>query len=378
MRELNFFIEIIICFGIIFFMYVGTKTVNYYYNFYHIYTFLDYEQKMSYFKNTPLINLISKNILIKKITVNYILIPIIKISYVVVFLFITLLYSLCNDEFKNFIQKQNKKYFKHKIKHNVEFGPKEMESNFEITKSKNNDSNEISENHNINVKIAPAHDIEQIQHISDDYDDDILNIMKFISVNDTEIKSEQTHQHQHQQNQNKNLILSKEIDLLNSENNDEIEVKNLNKLNIEKNEYKIESDNENELENYLIINEKEALNFQNKNINDTKNTLFDNSEKKFNFNHSEELKELTISNKMNKLVEQKNISTEQKNISTEQNDILTEQNDILINIDDIDFGTKIEDFGTKTFQIKNTNVSVFSDNNISNKNIIRIGKKKIK
>ena len=34
-----------------FFIYFGTKFVNYYYNFYHIYRYLDSYQKLSYFKN---------------------------------------------------------------------------------------------------------------------------------------------------------------------------------------------------------------------------------------------------------------------------------------------------------------------------------------
>ena len=86
---------------------LGTKFVNYYYNFYHIYTYLDYEQKLSYFKNTYLINMVSKYSVVKKITVHYILIPIIKINYIIILVFITLLYSLCFNEFKKYIKKKN-------------------------------------------------------------------------------------------------------------------------------------------------------------------------------------------------------------------------------------------------------------------------------
>ena len=60
---MNDFIIIIFLFGIIIY---GTKLINYYYNFYHIYNYLDNEQKLGYFKSNYLIGSISKYPIIKK------------------------------------------------------------------------------------------------------------------------------------------------------------------------------------------------------------------------------------------------------------------------------------------------------------------------
>ena len=81
------------CFILIGMMYFGTKLINYYYNFYHIYRYLDYDQKLGYFKSNILINIISRNIVVKRLIVYYMIIPLIKINYLFIQIFITLLYS---------------------------------------------------------------------------------------------------------------------------------------------------------------------------------------------------------------------------------------------------------------------------------------------
>ena len=60
----NDYVISILILGIIIY---GTKLINYYYNFYHIYNYLDYEQKLGYFKYNCLIELISKYPSVKKI-----------------------------------------------------------------------------------------------------------------------------------------------------------------------------------------------------------------------------------------------------------------------------------------------------------------------
>ena len=47
---INIYYSLLQCFVLFFTMYGGTKIVNYYYNFYHIYKYLDHEQKLGYFK----------------------------------------------------------------------------------------------------------------------------------------------------------------------------------------------------------------------------------------------------------------------------------------------------------------------------------------
>jgi hypothetical protein len=87
----------------IFFIVFATKFVNYYHKFYHIYKYLNAEQKFGYFKNNTIINFISKNKKLKNVIMYYILIPIIKLNYLIISLFITLLYFLCETEFDQFL-----------------------------------------------------------------------------------------------------------------------------------------------------------------------------------------------------------------------------------------------------------------------------------
>ena len=95
-------ISIIICF----FIHCGSKMVNYYYNFYHIYRYLDTYQKLNYFKNIKLIKYLNKYTKIKNFFIYYILIPTIKLNYIIISLFTSMLYSLCEKDFENFIAKR--------------------------------------------------------------------------------------------------------------------------------------------------------------------------------------------------------------------------------------------------------------------------------
>ena len=81
-------------FIIFIFIYFATKYVNYYYKFYHIYKYLDIEQKHEYFTNYTLVYLLSLNTSIKTFVIQYVLIPIIKLNYMGISVIIALLYSL--------------------------------------------------------------------------------------------------------------------------------------------------------------------------------------------------------------------------------------------------------------------------------------------
>ena len=84
-----------------------TKFINYYYNFYHMYRYLDSSQKLGYFKNISLIYFINKYEKIKKTLIFYFLVPAIKFNYLLISLFVSLLYSLCEDDFKEYLDNRN-------------------------------------------------------------------------------------------------------------------------------------------------------------------------------------------------------------------------------------------------------------------------------
>ena len=84
-------------------MFIGTKFVNYYYNFFYMYKQLDYNQKFKYFSNNSLIKLIGKNQKLKNFVSIYILTPFIKLNYLIISTLIYLLYALCDCELDNIL-----------------------------------------------------------------------------------------------------------------------------------------------------------------------------------------------------------------------------------------------------------------------------------
>ncbi len=97
------FYDMFIAISAIFFIHFGTKLVNFYFNFYHIYKYLDSYQKLNYFKKNDIILFLSKSKNFKNIIIYYLLIPIIKINYLIISLFTSVLYTLCEDDFNNFL-----------------------------------------------------------------------------------------------------------------------------------------------------------------------------------------------------------------------------------------------------------------------------------
>lgn len=93
------FKDVLIIITIIFIIKFGTGIINYYYNFYHIYKYLNYEQKVEYFKNiniTKYFEIIKdKSIQIRTIS-NYIIKTSIKITYIWL-LFLLSIYKTINS-----------------------------------------------------------------------------------------------------------------------------------------------------------------------------------------------------------------------------------------------------------------------------------------
>lgn len=80
------------------FLYFATWFVNYYSKFYHILKYLNAEQRLSYFKNDFVITILSKNNTIKQFIIHNILKPFIKISYMSIFLGISLIHYLSQND----------------------------------------------------------------------------------------------------------------------------------------------------------------------------------------------------------------------------------------------------------------------------------------
>jgi len=97
-------VNINICIGILFFGFL-LKMFNLYINFYKICKNLDADERIKFFNNKYIIAIISKFNIIKNIFIFYILIPTIKINYFILSFFISLIHSLCEIEYDDFMEK---------------------------------------------------------------------------------------------------------------------------------------------------------------------------------------------------------------------------------------------------------------------------------
>ena len=93
-----------ICIGILFLGFL-IKMINLYRNFYKVYKNLDTDERIKFFNNKYIITIISKFNAIKHIFIFYILIPTIKINYFILSIFISLIHSLCEIEYDDFMEK---------------------------------------------------------------------------------------------------------------------------------------------------------------------------------------------------------------------------------------------------------------------------------
>ena len=417
--NINMCINIIQCVIMINFMYWGTKIINYYYNFYHIYTFLNWNQKISYFKNTWIVEILSKNALVKKIIVSYFLIPLIKINYIFIYLLVALLCSLCHEEFAQIILTQNLLSDKHKEKHNkilLSINESNANTNIDINAGTNMDTNmdtNIDTNTNVNTNInndelkldnnelqlneysnklinnihnsdnvdIPTHkinlttEIDDICNISSDYDNDITNIINIVSSslestheqNTKNINNiDKTNEKKFSENNNDlKLNLINEIDLLNSIDKDS----SLSKISLEPTNI-LQTNSPDELDDYMIKNDVIVKEFEQ---NELENYLIEDNA--LNNVLSEEIKHKETNTNANTNTNTNiNVNTKISELKVPQ--ILSTNNNMIetIGIDEIDFGIKIEDFGCiKTKEIIPNNVQ-----GLSKTNVIRIGKKKNK
>lgn len=352
---INYLGELLQCFILIGIIYFGTRLVNYYYNFYHIYKYLNQEQKLGYFKNNYLVNIITKNNIVKKIIVKYILIPIIKINYVFILLFITLLYSLCHSEFNDYIKNENILYDKYKKDEKNKFD--KQTDNIELIKKNTNLEN-------LNGELV------NVQNITDDYNQNISDIMNFLSnrINDKESIIDKFNEldklditHKELDNSINNIEEnfeenSNSIFLNNNTNNKEINLNlldEINMLSIKENNINVDISNNYEITSEQIINQS---NLPTSYLNPNPDT-----------NIPKHLEDYLIIN-----------STLESNQQINTNKI--EYQDTIpndeINIDEIDFGMGLEQFA-KTINYNNSNLNSNLKSNLnSNSQIIRIGKKK--
>jgi hypothetical protein len=97
-------ININICIGILFLV-IFFRIINLYINFYKVCKSLDADDRIKFFNNKYIIVIISKFNIIKHIFIFYILIPTIKINYFMLSFFISLIHSLCEIEYDDFMEK---------------------------------------------------------------------------------------------------------------------------------------------------------------------------------------------------------------------------------------------------------------------------------
>jgi hypothetical protein len=97
-------VNINICIGILFLGFL-LKMFNLYINFYKICKNLDADERINFFNNKYIIAILSKFTIIKNIFIFYILIPTIKINYFVLSILISLIHSLCEIEYDDFMEK---------------------------------------------------------------------------------------------------------------------------------------------------------------------------------------------------------------------------------------------------------------------------------
>jgi hypothetical protein len=130
-------ININICIGILFFAFL-IKMINLYRDFYKVCKNLDTDERINFFNNKYIVSIISKFNIIKNFFIFFILIPIIKINYFILSIFISLIHSLCEMEYDDFMKKNGFSF--------VDF------SHDEIEKILNNSDDENNcDNQNINI-----------------------------------------------------------------------------------------------------------------------------------------------------------------------------------------------------------------------------------
>jgi hypothetical protein len=358
------------------FIHFGTKTVNFYYNFYHIFKYLDSYQKLNYFKHNDIINLLLKFTNLKTICINYFLIPMIKINYVFISLFTSILYTLCEDDFKNFLSKRG-------ISENLVESSSLSNINIKVN-SEFNESNEITETNLINETIDSDYVIEEVK-------------TKEVKTNEAKTNEEDekiqssgvnslliNHNFIHKISSEYEQEVSDVVDLQNSLNdknnssslesssgsNSPSNIKNINTPEIEIKNIRTSSNNLN------LSNEFELINKKNVKKADTNDENLDN----YLLNDLERKREMEKNILEFKNQHLKNLSlNNNQEIKKEVKEELVET----IKLEEIDFGESVSSIISKytkegkiTYSDEQKTIKKNVENNVSIKNEIKIGKKK--
>lgn len=376
---LNDFTVSMLVLGIIIY---GTKLINYYYNFFHIYNYLDYEQKMGYFKSNYLVNIVSKHPIIKKIIVYYFLIPLIKMNYLFISIFITMLYSLCYFEFKKILDEQCKKSKKNK---------KNKKKTYDLILSETSATNDLFDLSNLNNCKSPIepitnssnntnilqddkNEIKNVEQIGTDYDNGILNIMEFISS--TNSQCENNNDAINNNTDDANDINDADTNLLSVNESGRSILNNLSKISLANNNCELNLLNE---INLLKTNSSSDKNI---NVQDVKPLDYNNLTHNENFvqeikNEDNDINEyLVMDNEKN---QSNNITaSDYKNFINDDKILDNVEANDTINFDEIDFGDKIEELKIDKLNNDSLNLNKLNKSDTVEKKIIKIGKKKRK
>jgi len=210
-----------------------TKIVNMYYNFYHIYKDLDNNERIKYFYNNIIVNLISRHNKIKKIFIFYILIPLIKINYIFLSFWISLMHSLCELDFDKFMKENG--FSIHECSH------QELDKILNFNDINDNIENEVDGDNKINILLENIETEDNKNVLDNEIIENTIDQNLSILLNN-----------QNSVNQNENII---NTELLNF-NNFSIENENINN---EKLENIVKNNNVIFLENNKIINIEEII-----------------------------------------------------------------------------------------------------------------------
>ena len=376
--------------SVIFLIILGTKFINYYYNFFYMYKQLDNIEKFKYFSNNVLIKLIGKNSKIKKFVTIYLLSPLIKINYLIISTLIYLLYALCENELDNILLQNG---FENIHKNSNDF--LNIENDKPIINFIKNDNQELK---NLNDKLNM--DINSPSSLKNDVDL-FMSMINLDSSNNENIKEENTIKKDtnlinniFDDNLLKNIISSNIIDVSNSEkendnninNNVNTDVNNDNEnledfindeeiienSNIPSNQQQNEKEN---LKEYLDENLKEYL-------DENLKEYLDEDLKEYVIDKAVNNKNLTYENVFEEALENNNIQIFLKDDENKgKSDVNLVNNDEpieSISMDEIDFGDYMSNL------IKNSNNKINNDQKslevgetVIQKPIkIKIGKKK--
>jgi hypothetical protein len=343
-----------------------TKIVNMYYNFYHIYKDLDNDERIRYFYNNIIVKLISKRNKTKKIFIFYILIPLIKINYLILSFLISLMHSLCELEFDSFMKKNGfsiQEYSHQEIDKILNFDETNINEFNEININEFNETNinEFNETNKINI---PSHNIStsniQICNVVNSIEENNLDEFKSI-INNQDIENLIDEKLEYIINNQNNINLFKQDEKLenfiNNKNNEKLEnfIKNKNSVNL----YDNDDNDENKIINIIdLMKDVEPTNLS--------NLIKINSK----VNENNKVLKIDENNKVLKIDENNEVLKMDGN-----NEVLKmDENNEVLKMDDIDFGENLNNF-INSHNEENNNIRTETNTEVL---IIKTGKKKNK